>query len=186
LHHRKGAIQALAFSPDGRWLLSAGQDGLLRLWDVETGELRKELRGHTDEVFAAAFHPDGMRIASGGRDRAVRIWDVANGEELVRLPGHTSYIFALSFRPDGATLASGSGDYTVRLWETRPLAERLAARRATAAARADAERLVGRLFREEGTAGRVSRRLRAEPGLSAPLRRAAWHALLRRGAAPPT
>jgi dipeptidyl aminopeptidase/acylaminoacyl peptidase len=186
LRHEQGAIHALAFSPDGRRLLSAGQDRVLRLWDVETGAEVKALAGHTDEVFAAVFHRDGTRIASGGRDGVVRIWDVANGEELVRLPGHTSYVFALSFSPDGATLASGSGDYTVRLWETRPLAERLAARRATAAARADAERLVGRLFGEEGTAGRVAQRLRAGPELSAPLRRAAWQALLRRGAAPPS
>jgi WD40 repeat protein len=174
-------VQALAFSPDGRRLLSAGRDRLLRLWDVHTGVLVREMAGHTGEVFAAVFHPDGQRIASGGRDRVVRIWDAERGEELVRLPGHTNYIFSLAFSPDGATLVSGSGDSTVRLWETATLAPRLGARRELAELRPEAERLVERLFREEGTAAKVAQRLRGEPGLSEPLRRAAGHAVLRRG-----
>jgi WD40 repeat protein/predicted Ser/Thr protein kinase len=178
-------VQALAFSPDGRRLVSAGRDRLLRLWDAETGALVKEMAGHTDAVFAAAFHPEGRRIASGGRDRVVRVWDAEKGEELVRLPGHTNYIFSLAFSPDGATLASGSGDATVRLWETGTLASRLEARRQLAAVRTEAEVLVQRLLRAEGTAAMVAERLRAEPGLSAALRRAAGHALLRRGVSHP-
>jgi WD40 repeat protein len=178
-------VQALAFSPDGRLLLSAGRDRVLRLWDVGTGVLVRELHGHTDEVFAAVFHPRGKRIASGGRDRAIRIWDAAQGDELVRLPGHTNYIFSLAFCPNGDTLVSGSGDYTVRLWEKAPLARRLEARREQEALRPEAERLVDRLLHEEGTAGRMAERLRSEPGLSGPLRRATGRALLRRGLTPP-
>ncbi len=177
----RSVVQALTFSPDGRRLLSAGRDRVLRLWDIETGTLVRELRGHTEEVFAAVFHPDGQRIASGGRDRAIRIWDAERGEELVRLPGHTNYLFSLAFSPGGDTLVSGSGDFTVRLWETAPLTRRLEARRALEALRPEAERLVERLLREEGTAGKVADRLRTEPGSSEPLRRAVGHALLRRG-----
>jgi WD40 repeat protein len=178
-------VQALAFSPDGRRLLSAGRDRLLRLWDAETGALVKEMAGHTDVVFAAAFHPEGRRIASGGRDRVVRIWDAERGEELVRLPGHTNYIFSLAFSPDGATLASGSGDATVRLWETGLLTARLEARRQLAAARDEAEDLVRRLVREEGTEAKAAEHLRSYPGLNAALRRAAGHALLGRRSSPP-
>jgi WD40 repeat protein len=178
-------VQALAFSPDGRRLLSAGRDRLLRLWDAETGALVKKMEGHTGEVFAAAFHPDGKRIASGGRDRVVRIWDAETGEELVRLPGHTNYIFSLAFSPDGTALASGSGDFTVRLWETAPLSKRLEARHEMAALRPEAEGLVERLLREEGTAAKAAERLRTEAGLSEAQRRAAGHALLRRGSTPP-
>jgi hypothetical protein len=143
------------------------------------------MAGHTEEVFAAVFHPDGQRIASGGRDRVVRLWDAERGEELVRLPGHTNYIFSLAFSPDGVTLASGSGDSTVRLWETAPLSGRLEARRDLAALKDEAEAVVARLFRAEGTAAKVAERLRIEPGLSEPLRRAAGHALLRRGSGQP-
>src|SRR5262249_5384342 len=103
------ANHSLAFSPDGRQLLSAGNSRDIQLWDVETGSLIRELHGHTAEVFAAIFHPDGRRIVSAGRDRVIRIWDPVQGDELAALLGHTSYIFSLSFSPDGTTLASGSG-----------------------------------------------------------------------------
>src|SRR5262249_9564165 len=58
------SINTLAFSPDGRQLLSAGSAGVIWLWDVESGKVVREFRGHTQEVFAAIFHPDGRRIIS--------------------------------------------------------------------------------------------------------------------------
>jgi WD40 repeat protein len=180
------SINSLAFSPDGRQLLSAGKDMDLRLWDVESGQLVRELHGHTGEVFAAIFHPDGQRIVSAGRDRVIRIWDPVQGDELVGLLGHTSYVFSLSFSPDGTTLASGSGDFTVRLWESERLGRRLDAQREEQTARPEAQRLVERLFREEGKADRVAARLRTETARSAPLQCAARSALYRRqGLAPP-
>jgi WD40 repeat protein/serine/threonine protein kinase len=124
-----GRIQSLAFAPDGRTVLTAGQDPALRLWDATTGRLLRTFAGHQREVLAAVFHPDGTRIASGGHDRSIIIWDTAVGEELVRLTGHSSYVFSLAYSPDGETLVSGSGDYTVRLWDAFPVARRLRARR---------------------------------------------------------
>ena len=100
------------------------------MWDVESGQLVRELHGHTGAVFAAIFHPDGQRIVSAGQDRVIRVWDPVNGDEVARLLGHTDYIFSLSFSPDGTTLASGSGDYTIRLWESERLGRRLDAERA--------------------------------------------------------
>jgi len=119
---------ALAFSRDGRRLVSAGADQTVRLWDVETGKEQRVLLGHTDEIFAAAFHPDGSRLMTAGRDRIIRVWDAQTGEPLVGLSGHTNYVFSLAFSPDGKTLVSGSGDNTVRLWDTFPLSRRLHAR----------------------------------------------------------
>jgi eukaryotic-like serine/threonine-protein kinase len=170
---------SLAFSPDGRQLLSAGRTRDLQLWDVESGKFVRELPGHTGDVFAAIFHPDGRRIVSAGRDRSIRVWDPARGEELVQLMGHSSYVFSLSFSPDGSTLASGSGDGTVRLWESERLTRRLDARREEEEARPEAERLVERLFREESAADRVAERLRTEARLTTAAQRAARAALLR-------
>ena len=133
-----------------------------------------------DAVFAAVFHPDGSRIASGGSDRLVRLWDAATGEELVRLPGHSDYVYSLAFSPAGKTLVSGSGDTTLRLWDTEPLRARYHARHEAAAARPEATRLVRRLLAEVGEPGRVASRLRTEPALSDPLRRAASQEVLRR------
>jgi len=138
------------------------------------------LRGHTDEVFAAAFHPDGRRLATGGRDRAVWLWDLARDEEVARLPGHTSFVMSLAFSPDGATLASASGDATVRLWDTAPLKARYHARREAEALQPEAERLVGRLWREKNGPAEVVEAIRFDRALGEPLRQAALRAVLRR------
>jgi WD40 repeat protein len=174
-------VYAIAFSPDGRRLVSAGEDRIVRVWDVGTGECRAELHGHTDAVFAAAFHPDGTRLATAGRDRAVWLWDLAKGEEVARLAGQANFVWSLAFSPDGKTLASGSGDNTVRLWDTEPLRGRHEARRAAQALRPEAERLVARLFAELREPAQVVARLRADQSLSDPLRRAALRAVMRRG-----
>jgi WD40 repeat protein/predicted Ser/Thr protein kinase len=118
-------INSVAFSRDGRRLVSASWDHTARVWDEATGECQHILKGHTNDVFASVFHPDGTRIASAGRDPPIWIWDAATGQEVARMRGHTNYVWSLAFSPDGWTLASGSGDGTVRLWDTFPLADRL-------------------------------------------------------------
>jgi WD40 repeat protein/predicted Ser/Thr protein kinase len=189
----KNLVWSGAFSPDSRRLASCSQDRTVRLWQINPlppsprgqGGVRRvtecqELRGHTDEVFAAAFHPDGTRLATAGRDRAIWLWDLNRGEEVARLTGHTSYIWSLAFSPDGKTLVSGSGDSTVRLWDTAPLRTRYQARREAAALRPDAERLVEQLWRQKTNPDEVVETLRADRALSEPLRHAALREVMRR------
>ena len=76
-----GAVTAVAFSPDGRLLASAGGDGTVRLWDPATGAEQATLTGHNGRVDAVAFSPDGRLLASGGDDGTVRLWDPATGAE---------------------------------------------------------------------------------------------------------
>src|SRR5262249_1836556 len=92
---------------------------------------------------------------------------------------------SLAFSPGGATLLSASGDGTLRVWDTEPLAKRYQARREDTAQRPEADRLVERVFREEREPAAVVAALRADAALSAPLRRAAECAVLRRTLPPP-
>jgi hypothetical protein len=75
----------VAFSPDGRWLAAAGDDGAVRVWSTADWAGPRVLRGHDDAVIALAFDPDGRLLASGSHDATTRIWDVATGEELAVL-----------------------------------------------------------------------------------------------------
>ncbi len=111
------ATATLAFSPDGKTLVTAGYDKLVKFWNPETGELLRTLTGHTGWVVSLAFSHDGQTLASGSYDRSIRLWNVADGVERHKLTGHAATIRSLAFSHDDKLLASGSADHTVRLWD---------------------------------------------------------------------
>src|SRR5204862_29931 len=103
-------VLCVAYSPNGKRLASASQDGTVKVWDVET---RRELRtytGHTEMVRAVAFSPDGKLIASAGGDKDIRLWEADTGKDIRPLKGHTEFVTGIAFSPDGTHLASGGAD----------------------------------------------------------------------------
>jgi len=102
---------------DGRRMLSASDDGTLRLWDVENGRLLHIFTGHGGKVAGVAVTMDGRLAASAGWDQTVRIWDIESRRELFVLDEHRSNVNAVAFSHDGRLLLTGSYDSTIRLYE---------------------------------------------------------------------
>jgi WD40 repeat protein/transcriptional regulator with XRE-family HTH domain len=111
-----GWVNSVALGPDGQMALSGSDDGLLILWDVETGEAIHRFKGHTGAVNSVALSPDGRSALSGSDDATLILWDVATGEPIRRFEGHTGAVNCVGFGPDGQTALSGSDDSTLILW----------------------------------------------------------------------
>ena len=109
-------ILSVAWSPDGKKIVSGSDDNTVRIWDAATGELLRTLVGHTSQVNTVAWSPDGTQIASGSLDRTIRIWNAFTGELLKTLIGHTDWVTSVVWSSDGTHIASCSYDKTVRIW----------------------------------------------------------------------
>ena len=135
----------VAFSPDAKLLASTGRptgergqsEALVRLWDAQTGELKRtwKVGGEGRDVAGAvAFSPDGRLVASGSgvgehahqqRPGTLYLWDVGTGRSLWEQVCHDGDVTSVAFLPDGKTLVSGSRDKTVKLWEVTERLRRL-------------------------------------------------------------
>ena len=111
-------VTSVAFSPDGRRLLSGAWSKTPMMWDAETGERLRYFIGHEGRAWSVAFSPDGRRLLSGSSDKTLRLWDAETGKALRVLRGHEDYVESVAFSPDGRRLLSGSVDKTLRLWDT--------------------------------------------------------------------
>ena len=116
-------VRTLAFSPDGKVLVSGSSDDTLRKWDTNTGSMLRQLAGHTNDIKTVAFSRDGKMIASGSKDSSVRLWDAETGRFLPTLRGHLGAIQAVAFSPDGKTVVSGESS-TILFWDWKKLAKR--------------------------------------------------------------
>jgi WD40 repeat protein len=125
-------IRALAFSPTGEWLASAGNDRMVRISDPMKGTVQRTCKGremggkaHHEAVQAVAFSPDGTKLITGSEDRTAQIWNADNGEPLIGPetpegpPGllHQDAVEAVAFSPDGKRVLTGSADRIAQVWE---------------------------------------------------------------------
>ena len=106
----------VAFSPDGRWLVSGHGDGLIRIWDLSINEPHVVLTGHDWLVQQVTFSPDGSRLATASWDTTIRIWDTATWTHLVTFFADEP-VNSVSYSPDGKRLASGGWGSKAIVWE---------------------------------------------------------------------
>ena len=114
------APNGVAFSPDGKTIISAGDDGSLLLWDVETGRRRGQpVRAHADRAWTVAVSPDGSAIVSGAKDGTLVFWDARTGRPTKGpIQAHDKWINKVAFSRDGKTIVSASDDRTLIFWDT--------------------------------------------------------------------
>lgn len=107
----------LAFSRDGRWLISSHNDGAILLWDMKERRREANFNEHSASVRAVAFSPDGLHLASASEDKSIIIWNAETGNKETVLIGHTTRVTAIAFSPDGSWLASTDQAARIIRWD---------------------------------------------------------------------
>ena len=114
--HTSGVWSA-GFSPDGRQLITASNDGTAGIWDEESGRQILTLLGHSGPIAYAAFSADGERVVTASFDKTARVWDTKTGREVLLLRGHTDRLRSAAFSPNGRRIVTASLDGTARIWD---------------------------------------------------------------------
>ncbi|NEQ65448.1 MAG: hypothetical protein F6K21_08110 [Symploca sp. SIO2D2] len=107
-------IHAIAFSPSGKLIVSASDDGKIQLWKYD-GTLLKNIAAHSKKVNSVNFSPNGKLVVSGSDDKTIKLWKV-NGTLIKTFKGHTKKVNDVKFNPKGNLIASASDEHTVKLW----------------------------------------------------------------------
>ncbi|EIW76308.1 WD40 repeat-like protein, partial [Coniophora puteana RWD-64-598 SS2] len=122
-----GRIRAIEYSPDNRFLATAGEDATVRLWNPDTGKLIRfgdvlhgPLLGHVDVISSTCFSWDGQLVLDGSHAKTLCVWDSSTGDLRLRpFKGHSGSVTCIEYSPDNRFLATGGDDGTIQLWNLR-------------------------------------------------------------------
>ena len=110
-------FDSVAFSPDGKTLANGSHDGTIRLWNIDSGKLKKRLLEHQGFITGLAFSSDGKFLASGSEDGLILNWNLETGTHAVFLAERMGSISCVSFNRDGSMLAGGNTDGNIHLFD---------------------------------------------------------------------
>ncbi len=116
LRGNAGTVWGVGFSPGDRTLAMALEEGMIKLWDVETGTVKAMLQGHRGMAWTAAFSGDGLRLATSGDDNSARLWDLATNKTAKTLPTSAAVRAAL-FDRDAKLVYTGDRQGHIRVWD---------------------------------------------------------------------
>lgn len=113
----QGAVNAVAYSPDSKLIVSGSSDRTVRLWRPTVRGESSVLKGHGGAVRSVDMSWDGRRLLTGSDDKTAKVWSVPSKRFMCSLAGHHNWIRDARFSPDGWLAATASDDKTVRLWD---------------------------------------------------------------------
>ncbi len=114
---KKHNVWCVAYSDDGKFIASGGDDGSIVVYDANSYAEVTRFEGLKDVSVSVCFSHDGTKLAAGGKDQLITVWDFKNKTVLYRLKGHKGYIMKVEFSPDDKLIASASYDKTIKLWD---------------------------------------------------------------------
>jgi WD40 repeat protein len=113
----KHEVKWVAALPDGKRMLTTGQDRVTILWNIETGEELRRMEGNDKSGAGAALAPDGRHAALACWDRSILYFETETLTEVRRLTGHKGWPASMAFTPDGRRLLAGCEEKTIHLWD---------------------------------------------------------------------
>lgn len=111
------SVNAVSYSPDGKYIASGSYDKTVKIWNAASGECIRTFEGHTDNVISVSYSPDNRYIASTSHDKTVKIWDAENGSCVFSLTDNHDWILDLRYSPDGKYLAGGMHYGSIKIWD---------------------------------------------------------------------
>ncbi len=112
-----GSVTALALHPTEAYLVTGGPDGVIRVWERSTGQLVRQLTGHSDTISALTFSPDGSHVVSTSQDRLASVWHFQTGQPVVAFDHHHRSLNCVVVHPGGDLVMTGAADHRIKLWE---------------------------------------------------------------------
>jgi WD40 repeat protein len=119
LQGHSGWVNCIAIAQDGLTLISGSEDNTIKLWNLQTGQLKRSFKGHFGLVRAIAISPDGQKIISGSGDKTIKVRELPRGRVSRTFHGHSDHVTSIAVSLDGKIFVSPSSDKTIKLWGVR-------------------------------------------------------------------